>query len=247
MSCDARRARRLAHLPPARSMASRRMAPSAAAPTRTRGGDRGQPLSPRERQRGGERGRHRRDERRAAPPRARRPSAAAASATWYGRSRSSRASASRRELLTAPSHSCTASLRLAKRFSPMPSTSRSSASERKPPFSVRYSRMRSRQRGADPVELVELLDGGRGQAELRHARAARLAAAGARRRHARRAPHRAAARSPAGRPPASPPGSRPRRRRVGARPPARATASAARASAPTRTRPGRATAPATCT
>ncbi len=156
-----------------------------------RGGDRGQPLCPRERQRGGERGRHRCDggglrlrerqaqgrggERDVVRPLAQQPG--------------ERVEAER---LRAPSHSCTASLRLAKRFSPMPSTSRSSASERKPPFSVRYSRMRSRQRGADPVELVELLEGGRGQAELRHARAARLAAAGARRRHA--AGHRAAER-----------------------------------------------------
>ena len=124
-------------------------------------------------------------------------------------------------------HGCSASRKLSKRFSPMPSTSRSSPIERKPPCSVRYSTIRCASVGPMPSiwSSCSTVTAPEAQPSARRAApggAVPVAAAGAllapRRRPAASAP------APAARPRAAPPGSRRTGRAWRGVPPARCTA-----------------------
>ena len=160
--------------------------------------------------------------------RQREPAASEPTATCHGRRRG--AGAERLGLPPGAAHSCSASRSVASRFSPMPSTCASSASERKPPCASRYSMMRWASVGPMPstpssCSTVAVDRWMPVTARPRVAGRPRAAPArrAARRRAAGRRP-RAAPRS-AARPRAARPGSplrgrpaAPARRRAGARP-----------------------------
>ena len=150
-------------------------------------------------------------------------------------------------------HGCSASRSASKRFSPMPSTSRSSRQRTEAAVLRAVLDDSLRQRRADAVELVELLDRGRSRGSAWHACGAGWSRAWAgrwsRARSRGAAPRLPArARSPAGRPRAARRGSRPRRSARGRGPPARSDrVGHARACRAASHRPGWRTAPATCT